>query len=47
MRGQVTPHYAITSEERAWAGERIAALCDLVRAACEARLEEARGRMEG
>ncbi|MDR3511027.1 MAG: nucleotidyltransferase [Caulobacteraceae bacterium] len=34
-----SPHYRITVEELAWLGERVAVLQQLVKSACEARLD--------
>ena len=34
-----SPHYKITSEELAWLIERVAVLRDLVRTACDQRLQ--------
>lgn len=38
VNARYSPHYAITAEELAWIGERVAVLEDLVRRVCERRL---------
>lgn len=38
VNARYSPHYAITAEELAWIGERVAVLKDLVRRVCERRL---------
>lgn len=40
VNARYSPHYAITSEELAWIGERVAVLEGLVRRVCERRLAE-------
>ena len=47
VEARYSPHYAIAPDELAWASERIAALRDLVRAACERRLEEMKQAIAG
>nr|WP_303705180.1 HEPN domain-containing protein [Brevundimonas naejangsanensis] len=42
VKARYSRHYRITDEELAFLAERIALLCDIVRAACEARIEELR-----
>lgn len=40
VNARYSPHYAITAEELAWIGERVAVLEDLVRRVCERRLAD-------
>ncbi|WP_439569967.1 HEPN domain-containing protein [Sphingopyxis sp.] len=40
VNARYSPHYAITAEELAWIGERVAVLEELVRQVCERRLAD-------
>lgn len=40
VNARYSPHYAITAEELAWIGERVAVLENLVRQVCERRLAD-------
>jgi len=42
-RCPLSPHFKISAEELAWLGERVTVLTELVKAACEERLNALRG----